>query len=86
MPPHTILVTVRLFASAKEAARLSELKVELPATSIAADVLDYLARRYPAMTGLRPFIRLAVNEAYVDGDATLHDGDDVAVLPPVSGG
>jgi len=86
VPSQSILITVRLFASAKEVAKLSETKVELPIASRAGVVLDHLSDSYPAMTKLRPFIRLAVNEAYVDSDFTLHDGDEVAVLPPVSGG
>ena len=38
------------------------------------------------MQRFRSYIRIAVNEAYVDLGFELHDGDEVAIIPPVSGG
>jgi molybdopterin converting factor subunit 1 len=84
--PQTIVITVRFFASAKDVAKLSDTTIELPAASVADDVLAHLVSQYPGMKPLRPFMRIAVNEAYVEPSFRLHDGDDVAVIPPVSGG
>ena len=82
----TISITVRLFAAAKDAARLSETTIDLPAPSVAGDVLSHFAGRFPSMKELAPFVRIAVNEEYVDLSFRLSDGDEVALLPPVSGG
>ncbi len=81
-----IVITVRFFASVKDVAKATETRIELPVASIADDVLAHLVIQYPALKALRPYIRIAVNEAYVDGAFVLHDGDDVAIIPPVSGG
>lgn len=86
MTSSTIQITVRFFATAKDAVNRSEATIELPAASNASDVLTYFTSRYPAMKELRSFIRVAVNEAYVDLDFKLSNGDDVAIIPPVSGG
>ncbi|MGA7161682.1 MAG: molybdopterin converting factor subunit 1 [Bacteroidota bacterium] len=86
MPSSTISVTIRLFASVKDLAKISETTIELPGASVADDVLLYLISRYPEMSGFRSYIRMAVNESYVDPGFTLHDGDEVAIIPPVSGG
>ncbi len=86
MTNQKIVITVRFFASVKDIAKATETKIELPAASVADDVLAYLVAQYPTMKALRPYIRIAVNETYVDPGFALHDGDDVAIIPPVSGG
>lgn len=86
MPPSTISITIRFFASVKDIAKKSETTVELPGASVADDVLSYLTTQYPDMQRFRSYIRIAVNEAYVDSSFELHDGDEVAIIPPVSGG
>lgn len=86
MPPSTISVTIRLFASVKDVAEKSEITIELPSASVAEDVLSYLITQYPGMLRFRPYIRIAVNEVYADAGFKLHDGDEVAIIPPVSGG
>lgn len=65
---------------------MSETSIELPDASVADDVLSYLTTQYPEMERFRSYIRIAVNEAYVDPGFKLHDGDEVAIIPPVSGG
>ena len=86
MPPSTISITIRFFASVKDVAKRSETTIELPGASVADDVLSYLTTQYPDMQRFRSYIRIAVNEAYVDSSFELHDGDEVAIIPPVSGG
>ncbi len=81
-----ISVTVKLFASVKDIARVSEATLELPAASVAGDVVSHFVSQFPALEGLRSYVRVAVNECYVDVSHPLHDGDDVALIPPVSGG
>lgn len=79
-------MTIRLFASVKDIARMSETSVDLPGASVAGDVLSFLISQYPEMQRFRSYIRIAVNESYVDPGFVLHDGDEIAIIPPVSGG
>jgi molybdopterin synthase catalytic subunit len=45
-----------------------------------------LRARHPALQGLLPAVRVSVNQAFAPEDAPLSDGDEVALIPPVSGG
>ena len=74
-------VTVRLFAMLRERAGASEITVELPD---GARVRDALAALGELADGL-PLV-MAVNREYADDDARLDPGDELALIPPVSGG
>jgi molybdopterin synthase catalytic subunit len=52
----------------------------------AAQVFDELATAHPALSGLRRSIMVMVNQAYASPETVLADGDEVAFIPPVSGG
>jgi molybdopterin converting factor subunit 1 len=75
---------VRLFAAYREAAGAREMEVPLNADSTVADLKELLAERIPALRTARGLV--AVNQVYVGSDVDLHDGDEVALIPPVSGG
>jgi molybdopterin synthase catalytic subunit len=79
-----ICVHVRLFASYREAARTGRIDVPLPVGARVTDVLDALTVSIPALRATRGLI--AVNHTYVNADFALGDGDEVALIPPVSGG
>jgi molybdopterin synthase catalytic subunit len=79
-------VTLRLFSVARELAGFREQSMELPAGSRADHVLEILERSNPAFGGWKHSIRIAVNQEYVPNNHLLREGDDVAVIPPVSGG
>ena len=79
-------VTVKLFAILRERAGAPELQIELPMTATVATARDALAERVPAIQNFLPRIAWAVNQAYVPIDTKLHDGDELAAIPPVSGG
>ena len=74
-------VTVRLFAQLRERAGASELSLELPDGARVKDALERLG----SVTGELPVV-MAVNREYADGDAPLAPGDELALIPPVSGG
>lgn len=74
-------VRVRLFAGLRERAGAPELDLELPEGALVADAL----RQMQALTGGIPVV-MAVNHEYAEGDVELHSGDEVALIPPVSGG
>jgi len=81
-----VQVTVKLFGSVREAAGAKELLVELPAGARAGELRALLARDHASVSALGERLRLAVNQELVASDAVLHEGDEVALLPPVSGG
>jgi molybdopterin converting factor small subunit len=58
----------------------------VPAGATVGDVWHALARRYAAIAPLRPAVSCAVNEEFARMTTAVRDGDDVAFLPPVSGG
>jgi molybdopterin converting factor subunit 1 len=79
-----ICVKVRLFASYREAAGTARLEIPLHADAHVSDLIELLSVRLPAVTRARGLV--ALNHTYVNPDAPLHDGDEVALIPPVSGG
>jgi MoaE-MoaD fusion protein len=84
--PVAIAVRARLFARLRELAGTDTESVELPAGSTVADVFDAVARLHPGLAADRNAVRVALNQEFVDWDAAVVDGDEVALIPPVSGG
>ena len=81
-----MLVTIRLFARLREIAGDAELRRELPREATAQTAWDALTREFPALVAYQRTISCAVNEEYANFATTLKDGDEIAFLPPVSGG
>jgi molybdopterin synthase catalytic subunit len=79
-----ICVRVRLFASYREAAGSGQLEIPLAAGARVSELVELLAARVPALRTSRGLI--AVNQTYVTDDPVLADRDEVAFIPPVSGG
>ncbi|MGB2868811.1 MAG: MoaD/ThiS family protein [Bacteroidota bacterium] len=79
-------VTVKLFSLAKDLAGFDEREFELTQPGVAADVVQRLIRENSRFLEWKNSLRLAVNCEYVNGDHLLKEGDEVAVIPPVSGG
>jgi molybdopterin converting factor subunit 1 len=82
--PPQIRVHVRLFASYREAAGTRMLDAPLAAGATVASLLDRLAEQIPGLRATPGLV--AVNHSYVQPDHRLEDGDEVALIPPVSGG
>jgi MoaE-MoaD fusion protein len=80
-------VTVRLFAILRERAGSDSVEIELPDDATVDDALAALAER-PGLAELldRLPVRMAVNRDYADADTPLAAGDELALVPPVSGG
>lgn len=81
-----MLVTVKLFARLREIARAPDVAVVLPEHATVLDAWQALAGRFPELSAYAGSISCAVNEDYARMNARLKDGDEVAFLPPVSGG
>ena len=80
-----IRVSVELVGRAAEAGART-VALELPDGATPADAAARLASRYPALEWLRRATKPAVNLEYTTWDHALKDGDEVAFIPPVSGG
>lgn len=81
-----MLVTIRLFARLREIAGAAEIARVLPEPATAGTAWAHLAREFPAMAAYGGIVSCAVNEEYARLGTALSDGDEVAFLPPVSGG
>ena len=79
-------VRVLLFAVLRDAAATSELSLELPPNSTARHAANQLRIRYPALAPYLPKVAFAINQTYASPDTQLHDADELALIPPVSGG
>ena len=77
---------VRLFARLSELAGTREAEVEVGEGLTAGEVYRALCGRYPALSGLNGSIRYAVNGEYAEPGHPVGEGDEVALIPPVSGG
>jgi molybdopterin converting factor subunit 1 len=79
-------VTIRLFASLRDIAGAGELVRELRAPATVAAAWDELTREWPALEPYRAGLSCAVNAEYAKFTDVIGEGDEVAFLPPVSGG
>jgi len=79
-------VRLRFFASLREAAGTSELQLDVPRGATTGDVLRILGQQHAALRDLPAGLLISVNLEYVGPDYRLNEGDEVALIPPVSGG
>jgi molybdopterin converting factor subunit 1 len=81
-----VRITVRLFARLRDIAGTPELAREVAAGATIGSVWRQLVGDFPEFARYEQLISSAVNEDYARMDRPLSDGDEVAFLPPVSGG
>lgn len=81
-----IAIKTLLFSVLREKIGAEQVTVRLPTPATGADLLDALSEAHPQLVPYRQVIRLAVNEAYAEADVPLQEGDEVALITPVSGG
>jgi molybdopterin converting factor subunit 1 len=79
-------VQVLFFAQAREAAGVSQRELTLDDGARVEDAVAVLGCEHPALAPLWPGLAIAVSGRLARRDASLADGDEVALLPPVSGG
>ena len=79
-------VQVRLFARYRELAGTNALELDVPDKSTALDVFDCVAQRYPDMVPMRSSTLMAVDQQFVKPLTELRDGEELVLMPPVSGG
>ena len=79
-------IRLRCFASVKDIVGQRDVVLELPDGMTAGGLLQHVTAEYPSLARLAPSLRLAVTQEYVESAHALADGDEVALIPPVSGG
>lgn len=79
-------VTVLFFAAHREAMQRNRLEVDLDEGATVNELFHRLEELEPAMTKLRRYTSFAVNREVTSPESRLRDGDEVALLQPVSGG
>src|SRR5581483_3752321 len=84
--PSRVELRVKLFAALREAAGSREVRLSLPDGARVGALLAALRGAYPRLGEALEQSLVAVNLEYVGPEYRLHPGDDVAIIPPVSGG
>ena len=79
-------LTIRLFATLRERARAAELSREFPDGTTVGEIWSRLLGEFPALGGHHDGVAFAVNQEYVKEDFRPRNEDEVAFIPPVSGG
>ncbi len=78
-------ITVRLFASYREKAGVGQIVIEAPEGATVGSLAQMAAMTLPGLPQPERIV-VAVNNEYRDHDFALSDGDEAALIPPVSGG
>lgn len=76
---------IRTFGIAREICGASSIALEVPESTSAGELKQLLAEKYPRLAALASFL-VAVNEEFAQPDTLLAAGDELAIIPPVSGG
>ncbi len=84
--PAAIRVRVLFFASLVDLIGERRRDLQLPAGATVADALRCLSAEVPGFASRAPHVSYALNEAFVSSDVAVSDGDELALIPPVSGG
>ena len=84
--PSSQRVEILLFAAAAEKAGAARVSLEVPPQATIAQVSEALRQRWPQLAELLAISRWAVNRRFVSADTQLGRGDEIALIPPVSGG
>ena len=79
-------ILVRFFALYRERAGLNQLALELPQGATVGDLTQEIRRHFPNLAPPQVSIVVAVNADYAEPETALKPGDDVCLIPPVSGG
>ena len=84
--PATVKVRVLFFGAARDAVGCEQIDFDLAPQSTATKAFQELLLAYPALQHFGKSLLFALNQEYAEGNREVHDGDELAVFPPVSGG
>mmetsp|Transcript_4515 Transcript_4515/g.7908 ORF Transcript_4515/g.7908 Transcript_4515/m.7908 type:complete len:99 (+) Transcript_4515:64-360(+) len=84
------VIIVKFFAKTRELAGVSEITLRIPSEiELTIDLLikEYILKQYPAIIDILPSCSIALNEEYVESiSQKLKNSDEIAIIPPISGG
>ncbi|BAQ61752.1 molybdenum cofactor biosynthesis protein MoaD [Geminocystis sp. NIES-3708] len=86
MTKNLITVKVKLFAIYSEICKEKELTLNIPDQSKVKDILDIIIQKQPSLKNWENITKLAVNLEFVSPNFEVKNGDEIALIPPVSGG
>lgn len=78
-------LTILAFSVVKEIFHGNSIQIELPQGATTADLKALLNSQYPALLQLATYL-IAVNNEYSTEQKIIQEGDEIAIIPPVSGG
>lgn len=78
-------VKVLVFGACRDIIKSSEIRMDLPEDSTTSVLRKDLESKYPDLTRLNSLM-IAVNNSYSSDNQVIHSSDEVALIPPVSGG
>lgn len=81
-----ITVKLKLFAAYQDAFGVPELSLEVPAGTPVSALRDRLIQEHPELAQWMDVTRFGINLEFVPPETPLNDGDEVVLIPPVSGG
>jgi molybdopterin converting factor subunit 1 len=81
-----VTITARFFAVLRERVGQAATQVQMAPGETVATLWERIAAERPELREMRAATRFAVNGQYASPETRLHDGDEVAFLPPMSGG
>ena len=79
-------VRVKCFAWAKEVTGEEEIDLEVPEIATVADLRESLGERFPLFSGRMESIAVSVNHEFAGEGTPVEAGDELALIPPISGG
>ena len=79
-------IRVLFFARGRELAGCNEIEQEMEDGSDSKQLLEAVIARFPALSEISTCLIVAVNQNYETNPVPLKDGDEVALIPPISGG
>ncbi len=85
-PDNMVSVNVRFCGPAADVVGHAEARYELCGPATLGTLIELIAARYPGLAGRLGPVRFAVNQEYAEASRPLRSGDEIALIPPVSGG